>query len=114
MLQRLSCVSSLDAFISAAPLWAAFNTGFWPQKSAMSAPLLTASLWRRLFGGRSPALWLDLRSGAAPKPPALATRIDQYSHERVRPVVLELICPASIVSPGESVAMSVPMVIART
>jgi hypothetical protein len=66
------------------------------------------------LAGAARRFWLDLRSGAAPKPPALATRIDQYSHDRVRPVVLELICPANIVSPGESVAMSEPMVIART
>jgi len=40
--------------------------------------------------------------------------MDQYSHERVRPVVLELICPANMVSPGESVAISEPIVIALT
>ena len=44
----------------------------------------------------------------------LATRMHQYSQERVRPVVLELIWPASFVSPCDSVAMSVPIVIART
>jgi len=62
----------------------------------------------RLFG-------LDLRSVGVESAPAFpVTRIDQYSQDRVRPVVLELICPANMVSPGERVAMSEPIVIAAT
>src|SRR6185369_235629 len=44
----------------------------------------------------------------------LATRIDQYSQERVRPVVLPVISPANLVSPAERVAMLEPRVMART
>src|SRR5262245_4671906 len=54
------------------------------------------------------------RATDAAPPALLATRMDQYSHERMRPVVLELIWPASFVSPGDSVAMSAPIVSART
>src|SRR5215470_10432560 len=42
------------------------------------------------------------------------TRMDQYSHERVRPVVLALIWPARFISPGESVAISELIIMART
>src|SRR6185295_17404648 len=67
------------------------------------------------FMGAARRFWLDLGAGAPASPAALlAIRIDQYSQERVRPVVLELICPANMVSPGESVAMSDPIVIAVT
>src|SRR5262245_4232856 len=44
----------------------------------------------------------------------LATRIDQYSQDRVRPVVLPVISPANLVSPAERVAMLEPRVMART
>jgi len=44
----------------------------------------------------------------------LATRIDQYSQDRVRPVVLPVISPANLVSPAERVAMLEPRVMAHT
>src|SRR5215468_2300688 len=44
----------------------------------------------------------------------LATRIDQYSQDRVRPVVLPVISPANLVSPADRVAMLEPSNMART
>jgi hypothetical protein len=109
--------SSLDAFVylRTPPLWAAFNTGGRPQKSLIyQRRFLRVRFGPGRFAGADRLFALDLRPVEGESPPVFVTRIDQYSHERVRPVVLELICPASMVSPGESVAMSEPIVIAMT
>ena len=71
-------------------------------------------MWRDFAAARAALGFLGADDTPPAKPPDLATRIDQYSHERMKPVVLELIEPASCVSPGDSDAMVLPMLKART
>src|SRR5215831_3753431 len=88
------------------PYWPAFNTGTALRESLICqrrrrlAALLAATLGLArvlVFAVLTFAVLASPRpdgAGAAAEPPALATRIDQYSHERVSPVVFALICPA--------------------
>ena len=78
-------------------MWAAFNTGGRPQKSLIyQRRFLRVRFGPGRFAGADRLFALDLRPVEGESPPVFVTRIDQYSHERVRPVVLELICPASM------------------
>src|SRR5476651_28720 len=55
------------------------------------------------------AFLAGLAGAAFAIPPALATRIDQYSHARTRPVVWPLIAPASRASPSDREATLSPI-----
>src|SRR4029077_16758544 len=106
-----------------APIVGAFNTGSSPRESPICQRrrFLVARLGLVLgraglafiLAGLS-VLLAGLAVLAAAARSLLAMRIDQYSQEHTRPVVLALIWPANFVSPGESVAMSEPIVSART
>src|SRR5262249_47650759 len=105
---------SLCCFV--APMVPAFNTGSSPRESPIcQRRRFLAARLVLVFVRAGLALILAAFAGRGAVARSLfATRIDQYSHDRVRPVVLALIWPARFVSPGESVAMSEPIVMART
>src|SRR6185312_3918669 len=92
-------------FIGILPLLIRRHPPHRPHSTPEAARRGSPSLYRRrglarlLFRAAGRA---GLPAAAFGRPPALATRIDQYSQARVSPVVLPVICAARSASPGVS------------
>jgi hypothetical protein len=114
-LEGLHAISSLYYFLSLQVVCGPHSTASAAQGESLNSQRRRILRIRRGFAAARADLAFLTAVGTPPaKPPDLATRIDQYSHERVSPVVLAVIWPASWASPGDSDATVPPIVRART
>src|SRR5664280_377171 len=113
-MSSLTYFLSLQVFYRCKSCVAAFNTECRPGESLNSQRRRILRIRRGFAAARADLAFLTAVGTPPAKPPDLATRIDQYSQERVSPVVLAVIWPASCASPGDSEAMVPPIVRART